>query len=401
MGRDTKASDWQFAGILSLGASIGIAGGGWIFTFRSRQAAYQEDFIMLGAGIGTPGTTVEVSLPSFMEGDLSWSPISSRQPFSAEDLSGSKGTIGTYGASAGIGYSRLYASSEEWTKRIQKPLFGSTPKPPGSLFPEEVRSSFVNKPQITTGAIKIAPMISQVPAKPEAPNTHIYFRDQLNDGYGVLADVELERAARMAGDGLLETAGKMGKKFKPAVSIGAMGVVGAWFGIGSVVMHSMAAAGYVAVSVLSAGLVQAGEALLTGRGMNVMRAFATGYAKQLANMTAESPDMPNDLYNKLKYLDWKADLATYGQKHVDGGSRVPVSSLPEIGIAGEAAILQAVQRHMDHAWADSWLKIKNKHRNLYGESANGRANIYERALWKQVDQRKPVGFLASNDFLPS
>jgi hypothetical protein len=206
MGRDTKASDWQFAGILSLGASIGVAAGGWIFTFKSLQAAYQEDFIMLGAGIGTPGTTVEVSLPSFLEGDLSWSPIKSHQPFSAEDLDGSKGTIGTYGASAGIGYSRLYASSEEWTRRVQKPKIGSTPKSRAPMFPEDGKFSFVKKPQIY-GSIMTLPMMTNVPPKPEVPNTHIYFRDQLNDGYGVLADIELERAAKMAGDGLLETAG--------------------------------------------------------------------------------------------------------------------------------------------------------------------------------------------------
>ncbi len=423
MARDTRASDWQFAGILSLGASIGLAAGGWVFTFKSMTAACREDFVMLGAGFGTAGTTLEISLPSFLEGDLSWSPIKSDVPFSAEDLHGAPGVIGTIGASAGLGYSRLYATAFGGeSRRCSKPQ--ASVKPPGPLFPTSSKpsgTSIFNSPfggvqgfvggssagRISSFASPTSrtttitfPQISVQPEKACPGGSACLFRDQLNDGYGVLADIETQRAAATAADGLLPAVGKAGKRFKPAVSIGAMGVVGMWFGIGNVLTNAMAATGYVAVSVLSGGLVQAGEALISGRGINVMRTFATGYATQLANITSESPEMSDSLYTKLKHCHWKSDLMTYGQRHVDGGSRAPVSSMPEIGFAGEAAILQAVESFVGTRGESAWTAAKQKHRRSCGESSAARKAIYERALWKQIDEGSPVGFKSTSDFMP-
>jgi len=106
-------------------------------------------------------------------------------------------------------------------------------------------------------------------------------------------------------------AGKIGKRFKPAVSIGVMGVAGMWFGIGSVVAQSMAAAGYVAVSVLLGGLVQAGEALLSGRSINVLRKFAAGYSFRLADMTSPSTAMTDAQFTRIatgRMRDYKVNF---------------------------------------------------------------------------------------------
>lgn len=425
MARNTRVSDWQFAGILSLGASIGLAAGGWVFSFKSLSAACREDFVMLGVGGGTPGTTVEISLPSFFEGDLEWSTIKSDVPFSAEDLNGAPGIIGNLGVSIGLGYSRMYATAYgSGGKNDSCSVPRATQKPPGPLFPTSQKSagtSFPNGPfggnqGFITSALSAKaspagllasrsatitiPKMSVQPEKACSGTNRFLFRDQLNDGKGVVADIETKRAAAVAADGLLPAAGKAGKRFKPAISAGAMGVVGVWFSIGNVLTNAMAATGFVAVSVLSGGLVQAGEALISGRGINVMRTFASGYAAQLANITSESPEMTDSLYTKLKHCNWKSDLMTYGQRHVDGGSRAPVSSMPEIGFAGEAAILQAVEAFVGTRGESAWMAAKQKHRRSWGESAAARKEIYERALWKQVDAGSPVGFKATSEFMP-
>lgn len=117
MSNNIKAKDWEFASILSLGASCGFAAGGWVFSFRSKSINYWEDFILLGVGVGTPGTTVEVSLPQMDFSDLSWSRIKCKPKdgFSASELHLSPGSIGSAGVSTfGVGYSRLYAEAGYW-----------------------------------------------------------------------------------------------------------------------------------------------------------------------------------------------------------------------------------------------------------------------------------------------
>ncbi len=123
MGRKTAANDWEYAGIISAGASIGLAGGGWVFSFRSKTADVWEDWVMLAAGVAVPGLSVEVSLPDFASDDLSWSKIKSAKGFAAIDLDGARATFTTEGVSAAFaGYSSLFLSaSNTWGA----PLFTS------------------------------------------------------------------------------------------------------------------------------------------------------------------------------------------------------------------------------------------------------------------------------------
>src|SRR4051794_15651614 len=100
MGRGTKAFDWQFAGVMSLGASVGLGGGGWLFSFKSKAADWWEDYVLLAAGMVVPGLNVEVSLPDMAEDDLCWSPAESFYGFSAADLGNATGEILTGGVSA-------------------------------------------------------------------------------------------------------------------------------------------------------------------------------------------------------------------------------------------------------------------------------------------------------------
>ncbi|MGL4551835.1 MAG: hypothetical protein ACRC33_11670 [Gemmataceae bacterium] len=121
MGRATKAFDWQFAGVMSLNASVGLGGGGWLFSFKSKTADWWEDYVLLAAGAAVPGASLEVSLPDVAEDDLCWSPAESYYGFSAADLGNATGEIGSVGASALlVGYSALTLSARGTD---QRPLF--------------------------------------------------------------------------------------------------------------------------------------------------------------------------------------------------------------------------------------------------------------------------------------
>ncbi len=338
MGKDDTAKDWEFAGILSAGASCGFAAGGWIFSFRSTSLNYREDFILLGVGVGTPGVSVEVSLPSFMEVELSWSKVTSKrkQGFSAADLHLSPGSIGVAGVAVlGVGYSRLYAEAGYWV----------TP---------ETRSGRVD------GGL---------------------FSNTLNDGLGVAGESGVKDAQGLVQKGLQV------KK----LTVGAMAVLGVWFGIGDVVSKSAAAAGKLLITTLSAGLFQAGEALLTGRGMAVWREFAEGYAQMLAECTALKPNITQTDFQYYKSMNWQAKLATYGQKYVDEGSRANYV-LSECYEAGMAAILQETVAFVNRRGENAWYDVMRQHRQLYGKELEFRRNAYLDQMYRQVDRGEPVGF---------
>jgi hypothetical protein len=111
MGRKTTATDWEYAGILSVSSTLGLGGGGWVFSFRSTTADVWEDFVMLAAGAGTPGLSVEVGLPDFSSDDLSWSKIKCLVPFSASSLDCADASFTTEGVGAAFtGYSSLQLS---------------------------------------------------------------------------------------------------------------------------------------------------------------------------------------------------------------------------------------------------------------------------------------------------
>jgi hypothetical protein len=125
MGRATKAFDWQFAGVMSLNASVTLGGGGWLFSFKSKTADWWEDYALLAAGAMIPGVSLEVSVPDMAEDDLCWSPAESYYGFSAADLGNATGEIGSVGASALlVGYSVLTLSARAPN---QQPLFFQQP----------------------------------------------------------------------------------------------------------------------------------------------------------------------------------------------------------------------------------------------------------------------------------
>ncbi len=329
MGRDTKASDWEFAGILSTTASAVVAAGGWLFTFRSKAANHWEDFVMVGAGAGTPGVSVEVSLPSFTEIDLSWSKITCTRPFSANELHLSSGAIGSAGASIfGLGYSRLYASA--------------------GIIPD-----FSAKGRNAT-----------------------LFINQSNDGLGVLG----EKGSKPGAKGL-----------KAPTSAGAIGVVGVWISAGEIVkgiLDAAKAVGTVAVYALSAGLFQAGEALLTGRGQAVSYKFSNGYAAMLANLTSTDPDLSG--YGTLKNLDWKGYLYRYGTLYVEGGTKAN-DALSAVEQLGQAAILQEVLKYGNMKGGDAWIDAKHLHRRKYGLDDETRRLRYLDILYQQVKDGRTLG----------
>jgi hypothetical protein len=116
--RSKKATDWEYAGVMTTAASVGLIGGGWMFSFRSKSAGVTEDFVLVAVGVATPGLVVEVSLPDLTTGDLCWSPITSR-PFSAVDLASAGGLILTGGVSAVYGgWSSLFLSAGPSTKGV-------------------------------------------------------------------------------------------------------------------------------------------------------------------------------------------------------------------------------------------------------------------------------------------
>lgn len=268
---DIKVSDWEFAGIGSVGASVGLAGGGWVFSFRSKSANCWGDFVMLGVGVGTPGVSVEVSLPSFSEADLSWSKITCKRAFSLSELAWLEGEILSGGVSVlGLGYSRLYASA--------------------GLFHRALFSMAVN------------------------------------DGYSVIGEkvkdvkglkVKGVNAGAVAATGTWVPCGSVVKKFLEA--------------LGTTVI----VAGMTLVNTLGGGLFAAGEALLEGRGLAVAFKFANGYASMLADLTDASPDLSDQTFGTLKNLDWAARLQEYGGMYIENGSEAShvLSAVEQAGAA--------------------------------------------------------------------
>lgn len=337
MGQDIKAKDWEFASILSAGASCGFAAGGWIFSFRSKSINYWEDFILLGVGVGTPGANLEVSLPQYDFSDLSWSKITPKpkEGFSASQLHLSPGSIGVAGASSfGVGYSRLYAEAGYWqtpatrTGRVSAGLFGNT----------------------------------------------------LNDGLGVAGEAGLKDAAGNV---------KKGLNVKP-FSVGATAVLGVWFGIGGVVRNSLAAITEVSINVLSAGLVQAGEALLKGRGKAAMYKFANGYAEMLAEGTADKPRISQSDFSWYKSMDWKFKIKTFAQNYIDNGSDASYA-LDECEDAGRAYAVQSMVDYVSNRGESAWYKLMKEHRILYGATTEWRKSAYQTLMYKQVDAGQTVG----------
>lgn len=137
MSFDTKATDWEVAGLGGLAGGVGAAGGSFLFKFRSKSAGVEDFFIFgafgLGAGIDfgkilkllksaeklTPAKRLELGHTSekILEylSYASYSPesftsIKVNEPFSYNDLNHTPGKIIMATITPGVGYTWLYIS---------------------------------------------------------------------------------------------------------------------------------------------------------------------------------------------------------------------------------------------------------------------------------------------------
>lgn len=106
-----KASDWEAAGVLQMGAAEGYGAATFLFDFRSHWAGYQGQFLLTVAGAGLGGSLGGSTAPSFANKGLSYSTIPCKKSFSAEDLNYSPAHIYTVGVGAMLTYSLCYISA--------------------------------------------------------------------------------------------------------------------------------------------------------------------------------------------------------------------------------------------------------------------------------------------------
>lgn len=129
MGYDTKASDWEVAGIGCLAGGAGVAGGWFFFIFKSQSADISCGcrFVGLGAGAGADlgkiGKSVKLisSAPKLEKlfsvisyaaaSPASYSPIVVDEPFSLNDLHMNLGRLSMAGFAPVYGYTWMYITA--------------------------------------------------------------------------------------------------------------------------------------------------------------------------------------------------------------------------------------------------------------------------------------------------
>lgn len=111
MGRNTQATDWEFAGMGEMGAAVGVGGGGYIFMFRSETAGVRARVCFLGGGLGLGESVGYSGSPPSSSGGVPYSSIHCDNAFSLADLNNSGGRIMNIGLSALVGYSAMSISA--------------------------------------------------------------------------------------------------------------------------------------------------------------------------------------------------------------------------------------------------------------------------------------------------
>ena len=129
MGYNTRASDWEVAGIGGIAGGAGVAGGWFFFLFKSRSADVSCGcrFVGIGAGVGVDlgkvGKTLKLiknaprieqlfhALSYVAAAPVSYSPIEVNEPFSLDDLhnNGGRLTMGT--VTPVYGYTAMYITA--------------------------------------------------------------------------------------------------------------------------------------------------------------------------------------------------------------------------------------------------------------------------------------------------
>jgi len=104
MGRGTKATDWEVAGVAQVGGAATVGGGLWMFEFKSSLAGMKVPFLFIGAGLGLGGSIGGASAPDMSSGQPSYTALRCDRAFGVDDLSGSAGRLTTAGAGMAVGY---------------------------------------------------------------------------------------------------------------------------------------------------------------------------------------------------------------------------------------------------------------------------------------------------------
>lgn len=150
MGLDTKATDWEVAGLGGVAGGVGLAGGGFLFKFRSKSAGVEDLFLFgafgFGAGIDFGKilkllkSTKNLSKAKLLElgpksekileylSYASYSPeeftaIKVTEPFSFNNLNHTPGKIIMATITPGVGYTWIYISGGF----AEKPYFTNEP----------------------------------------------------------------------------------------------------------------------------------------------------------------------------------------------------------------------------------------------------------------------------------
>lgn len=342
MGRDTKASDWEFTGLFSASLSAGVTGGRWFFSFRSRSLDIMEDFTLLAFGVNAslPGASIDISLPDFDSADLCWSKIACKRPFAISELDGAEGSFWNYGVSGAFtGYSDMYLTA---------------------AIPATLNN-------YRTGNF----------------NAEWLFENQRNNGYSLGLEA-MPGASAMYVVGRFSSLGSIIGKylFKP-VAKATIKVIQYTAPIAETQRNLICMVG---------GLYMAGEALQSGRHIMLLRAFSEGYTEALTDLSkARGWTMSDAAYDRLAGLDFqslydKADVA-YRERGSTGAS----DALDLARVAGRSKIV----KHYDsffRTYGQGEVETRMARlRSIFGEDDGRRRKALEEKFERMTQQGKPAG----------
>ena len=103
MGLDTRATDWQACGVVTVAGGDVLGAGLFVFDFYSEAAGLTARFTFKGVGIGAGGNAGGTTV-----GDIgpytSFTALTVKNAFNVWDLNGAWGRVGSFGAGIGLSY---------------------------------------------------------------------------------------------------------------------------------------------------------------------------------------------------------------------------------------------------------------------------------------------------------
>lgn len=125
MNYEIKAADWKAKGAGKYSLAGGLAGGVWLFVFKSSSAQCTAVMAFLGMGLGfglelkfIKEIKTALSGPLFIDGE--GNSIQCERAFSASSLNGKFGLITSVGAAGGVGYGAAAISAYSFSKNYFK-----------------------------------------------------------------------------------------------------------------------------------------------------------------------------------------------------------------------------------------------------------------------------------------